>query len=79
MNCEPYPVEGWGWCPEENERILREEIVVGDSWSKLIFKEKYVVLADEEWQRKNPDVYLTPERYITKDEIITEYMKSIKD
>lgn len=76
MNCEPYPVEGWGWCNEEYEEFLREKIVVSDSWSKLFFKEKYMVLADEEWQRKNPDVYLTPERYITKDEIIAEYMKS---
>lgn len=69
---ESYPVDGWGWCKEEDEEFIREKIVVSDSWSKLIFKEKYVVLADEEWLKKNPDIYLTPEKYVTKDEIINE-------
>ena len=49
FSCAPTEVEGWGWCSEEMEDYLREKIVVNDSWSKLIFKEKYVVLTDKEW------------------------------
>ena len=78
-DCEPYPIEGLGWWKEEDEEFLRKEIVIDDSGFELIFKEEYVVLADEEWQSKHPDVYLTPERYITKDEIIAEYLKSKND
>lgn len=64
MNCEPYPVEGWGWCNEDMEEFLREKIVINDCMSELIFKEKYVVLTDEEWQRKNTNVYFNAEKYI---------------
>ena len=42
FNCSPYPVDGYDWVSEDMEKKLREEIVVNDSWSKLIFKERFV-------------------------------------
>lgn len=41
-NDSPYPVDGYGWVSEDAEEKLRSEIVVNDSWSTLIFKERYV-------------------------------------
>ena len=42
FSSSPYPVEGYDWVPEDLEEKLRDEIVVEDSWSTLIFKERYV-------------------------------------
>lgn len=39
---KPYPIEGYEWFPEDMEEELREEIVIKDSWSTLIFKERYI-------------------------------------
>ncbi len=41
-NCDPDPVEGYDWVPEDMEEELRKNIIVKDSWSKLIFKERYI-------------------------------------
>ena len=41
-NCSPCPVEGYDWVSEDLEDKLRNEIVVEDSWSTLIFKERYI-------------------------------------
>lgn len=41
-NNSPYPVVGYDWVSEELEEQLRNEIIVSDSWSKLVFKERYV-------------------------------------
>ena len=41
-NNNPYPVEGYDWVSEDLEEQLRKEIVVEDSWSDLIFKERFV-------------------------------------
>lgn len=42
FNDSPYPVDGYDWASEDLEEQLRNEIVVSDSWSTLIFKERYV-------------------------------------
>lgn len=47
-NSSPYSVDGYDWVSENLERQLRKEIIVEDSWSKLIFKERYVVVGDGE-------------------------------
>ena len=41
-NYSSYPVEGYDWVSEDLEDKLRNEIVVEDSWSTLIFKERYI-------------------------------------
>lgn len=41
-NDSPYPVDGYNWVSEDLEEQLRNEIVVSDSWSTLIFKERYI-------------------------------------
>ena len=41
-NCAAYPVDGYDWVPESHEERLRHEIIVKDSWSRLVFKERYV-------------------------------------
>lgn len=43
---EPYPIDGYDWVSEDDEKALRNKIVVSDSWSTLIFKERFVVLGD---------------------------------
>lgn len=42
LNCNSYPVEGYDWVSEDLEEELRKNIVVKDSWSTLIFKERFV-------------------------------------
>jgi hypothetical protein len=42
FNCGPYPVDGYDWVSEDLEEELRNSIVVSDSWSTLIFKERFV-------------------------------------
>lgn len=42
MNCDSYPVDGYDWVSEDLEEKLRNEIVVSDSWSELVFKERFV-------------------------------------
>lgn len=44
FSCEPYPVEGYDWVSEDYEKALRNKIVVSDSWSTLIFKERFIAL-----------------------------------
>ena len=39
---EPYPVEGYDWVSEDMKERLKEEIVVKDSWSTLVFKERFI-------------------------------------
>lgn len=46
FNDKPFPVKGYDWVSEELEDKLRNEIIVDDPWSKLIFVERYVVLGD---------------------------------
>ena len=36
------PIDGYDWVSEELEEKLRKEIKVEDSWSKLIFKERFI-------------------------------------
>ena len=43
FNCRPFPVNGYDWVPEDLENKLRDEIIVSDPWSKLIFVERFVV------------------------------------
>lgn len=43
---KPYPVDGYDWAPEDHEAALRNKIVVNDSWSTLIFKERFIALGD---------------------------------
>ena len=47
MRCEAYAVEGYDWAPENHEEELRKEIVLEDSWSTLVFKERYVEVEPE--------------------------------
>ena len=42
FNCSPDPVDGYDWVSEDMEEELRQNIVVKDPWSKLIFKERFV-------------------------------------
>ena len=46
FNDSPYPIDEYDWVSEELEEQLRNEIVISDSWSKLIFKERYVVIGN---------------------------------
>ena len=46
MNDSPYPVDGYDWVSEDLEDKLRNEIVVSDPWSTLIFKERFVVWSE---------------------------------
>ena len=46
FNGSPYPVEGYDWVSEDLEDKLRNEIVVSDSWSELVFKERYIMISD---------------------------------
>lgn len=43
LSGSPYPVDGYDYVSEKLEEKLRNEIVVSDPWSTLIFKERYVV------------------------------------
>ena len=50
---EYIPVDGYDWVPEDMEEQLREQITVDDPWSKLIFKERYVIWTEgivSEWE-----------------------------
>lgn len=40
--CVSYAVDGYDWVSEEMEEELKKEIVVEDSWSTLVFKERFV-------------------------------------
>lgn len=42
ISWNPYPVEGYDWVSEDLEDKLKDEIIITDSWSKLIFKERFV-------------------------------------
>lgn len=41
-NCALDPVEGYDWQPEDVEEDLRNEIMISDPWSKLVFKERFI-------------------------------------
>ena len=55
-NCSPDPVEGYNWVSEDMEEELRKEIIVSDSWSKLIFKERFVEGINAKWVRKEDSI-----------------------
>jgi hypothetical protein len=42
MLCTSYAVDGYGWVSEDLEEELRNNIVIEDSWSTLVFKERFV-------------------------------------
>jgi hypothetical protein len=42
-----HPVDGYWWISEDMEEKLREEIVIGDTWSKLIFLDRFVNVKSE--------------------------------
>lgn len=46
FSCRPQPIEGYDWVSEDMEEELKNKIVLTDSWSKLIFKERYSVIGD---------------------------------
>lgn len=46
FNDSPYPVDGYDWVSEDHEAALRNKIVINDSWSTLIFKERFIALGD---------------------------------
>lgn len=60
MNCNMYPVDGYDWVNEDMEEQLRKEIVVSDSWSTLVFKERYIEVG-ETWK----SIWLRNEDYDT--------------
>lgn len=41
------PVDGYDWVSEDMEETLREEIVISDPWSKLVFKERFVEIENK--------------------------------
>ena len=46
FNDRPFPVKGYDWVQEDLEGALRDQIVVSDPWSKLIFKKRIVEASD---------------------------------
>lgn len=46
FNDKPFPVKGYDWVPEDMEEELRENIVVKDPWSKLIFIGRFVEVTE---------------------------------
>lgn len=49
FNCSAYPVEGYDWVLEDLEDELSKEIVVNDSMSELIFRERFIEAQYGKW------------------------------
>ena len=40
-------VDGYDWVPEDCEIILKNQIILDNSWSTLVFKERFIALDDD--------------------------------
>ena len=45
-DCIPHPIYGYWWVSEDIEEELKEEIEVRESWSELIFLDRFVKVKD---------------------------------